>query len=146
MGVLSPDVMSVRDRLTDLALGSIVTLVTLPSGLGPAVGGWLAGRRTAAPLAGAVAGGLAGLLGALPWSALVFLASAGAIDPIGYHEGVVHVGVNPASPGALALWQVIGLTVLFAGTLTVIAAGGGLVVGLRTDVSEGIRKDASNGA
>lgn len=145
--------MAVHRRLADVLLGSIVAVATVPTGFGPALGGWLAGRRTTSPSSGAVAGGLAGYLGALPWVALVYLAAAGAIEPIGYHRGFVHVGVNTAAPGTFAIWQAAGLALLVGSILVSVAVAGGVVAGLSEDVVwelreefAGVRESFSNGA
>jgi hypothetical protein len=125
-------------------LGSIVVLLTVPTGLGPAAGGWLAAHRVNSALRGGVAGGVAGLLGALPWAALVYLASAGAIEPLGYHEGGVHVGINTVAPGTLPLWAEVGLAALVAGILVVVAAAGGAVAGLPTDLVGRLREELAS--
>jgi hypothetical protein len=122
--------MAVRHRLADGLLGSIVALVTAPTGIGVFLGGWLAARRSGSPLGGALTGGVAGLAGALPVAGLVYLASAGAIDPIGYHEGYVHVGVNTAAPGTFALWQELALASLTGATVLGAGVLGGLLAGL----------------
>lgn len=136
--------MSIHERLADVLFGSLVTLLTAVTGIGPAVGGYLAGRRTRTPVGGAAAGGVAGLLGGLPWAGLVYVAAAGAIDPVGYHEGFVHVGVQPAAPGTLALWQALGLGALVLGIVVGAAVAGGCLAGLRTDVVAAVREDLSN--
>lgn len=125
-------------------VGSLVVLSTLPTGIGAALGGWLAGHRTTTPGRGAIAGGVAGFLGALPWTALVYLASAGAFEPIGYHENGIHVGINTAAPGALAPWQEVGIAALFAAVLVAVAVGGGIVAGLSVDLVEELRGELSN--
>lgn len=114
-------------QLADVLLGSIVALVTAPTGIGAGFGGWIAGRRSLNPARGALAGGVAGLVGGLPWAGLVYLASAGAIDPVGYHEGLVHVGINTADPALLTLWQELALSGLVAGVFVAAAVAGGLV-------------------
>lgn len=124
-------------------LGGLVVLVTVPTGVGPAVGGWLAGRRTQGPVRGALLGGLAGLLGSLPWATLVYLASAGAFEPVGYHRGVVHVGINTAAPGTFVLWQEVALAGLVAGTLVGLAVLGGLTAGLSEDLVGALRDELS---
>jgi hypothetical protein len=138
--------MAVHTRIGNVLLGSIVTLVSAPTGIGPAVGGWIAGRRTGSPVAGGVAGAIAGLLGSLPMAALVFAAASGSIEPIGYHEGVVHIGVNTAAPGALVLWQELALSGLVLGVLVTAAVVGGIVAGVETDIVADIRADLANGA
>jgi hypothetical protein len=124
--------------------GGLVVLLTLPTGIGIALGGWLAGHRTTTPGRGAVAGGVAGLLGALPWTVLVYLASAGAFEPIGYHENGIHIGINTAAPGALAPWQEVGLAVMFATVLVAVAVGGGIAAGLPIDLAGELREELSN--
>lgn len=136
--------MDIHNRIADVLFGSIVALIAVPTGFGPAVGGWVAGRRTDSAAGGALAGGLAGLLGVFPWAALVYLAAAGAIDPIGYHEGIVHVGVNPAAPGTLVLWQEVGVAALLAGVVVSVAVAGGLLAGARVDVVSELREEAGN--
>ena len=133
--------MSVRHRLADGLLGSIVALVTAPTGLGVALGGYLAARRTTSPLGGALTGGVAGLVAAAPVATLVYLASAGAIDPIGYHEGVVHVGVNTAAPGTFVLWQEIAFASVTGGVLVGAAVFGGLLASLPTDPVAEVREE-----
>lgn len=130
-------------RLTDALLGGLVTLLTVPTGLGPVVGGLLAGRRAGDPAGGALAGAVAGALGALPWMTLVYLASAGAIAPLGYHEGYVHVGVNTAAPGLLTVWQELALAGLVAAVVVVAAIAGGLLAGSGVDVLRELRADRS---
>ncbi|MEF8852665.1 MAG: hypothetical protein V5A44_11950 [Haloarculaceae archaeon] len=133
--------MAVRHRLADGLLGSIVALVTAPTGVGVTLGGWLAARRTETPLGGALAGGVAGLVAALPVGALVYLASAGAIDPIGYHEGVVHVGVNTAAPGTFALWQELAFALVTGGVLLGAGVIGGVLAGAATEVGRKRREE-----
>ena len=133
--------MAVRHRLADGLLGCIVALVTAPTGIGVFLGGWLAARRSGSPVGGALTGGVAGLVAALPVATLVYLASAGAIDPIGYHEGVVHVGVNTAAPGTFALWQEVAFASVTGGVLLAAAVLGGLVAGVTTDAVDGLRAE-----
>ena len=111
-------------------LGSLVVLVTVPTGVGPVAGGWLAGRDAKRAGRGVLAAGVAGLLGALPWAAVVFLAASGAIEPVGYHRGIVHVGVRTASPATLVRWQEVGLTALVTVTVVGVAVAGGALAGL----------------
>jgi|GEM_PF-1669152 hypothetical protein len=131
-------------RLADVLLGSTVVALTGFTGVGAAVGGWLAGRRASGPVLGSARSAVAGLAGALPWAALVYLASAGAIDPVGYHRNGVHIGINTAAPGLLAPWQEIGLAALVAGTIVAAAVCGGVVAGLGTDVVGKLRRERSN--
>ncbi|MFD1644611.1 hypothetical protein [Haloarchaeobius litoreus] len=131
-------------RIARVLLGSVAVLVTAPTGIGAALGGWLAGRGTTDPLRGAVAGGIAGLLGSLPWAALVYLASAGAFAPVGYHENGVHVGINTAAPELLTFWQEVAIASLVAGTFVGFAVLGGLVAGLSTTILGELRADLSN--
>lgn len=128
-------------RLADVLLGSIVAGLTGGTGIGAVAGGWLAGRRSASPRLGALTGAVAGLLGALPWATLVYLASAGAIEPVGYHENGIHVGINTAPPGLLVPWQEVGLAALVGWTLVVAAVCGGVVAGLETDVLTDLRRE-----
>ena len=131
------------NRLTDTILGSIVTLVTAPFGLGAALGGWLAGRHAGSVPGGALAGAFVGIVGAVPWAGLVYLASAGAIKPIGYHEGPVHIGINTASPDTLVFWQELAL----AGTVGAVILGaaivGGALAGTNADVVGEVRTELS---
>lgn len=131
-------------RIGRVLLGSLVVLMTAPTGIGAALGGWLAARGTTDPLRGGVAGGVAGLLGALPWAALVYFASAGAFAPVGYHENGVHIGINTAAPELLTLWQELAITGLVAGIFVGFAVLGGIVAGLSTAVLGELRADASN--
>jgi len=133
--------MAVRHRLVDGLLGCIVALVTAPTGIGVFLGGWLTARHSGSPLGGALSGGVAGLVAALPVATLVYLASAGAIDPIGYHEGVVHVGVNTAAPGTFALWQELVFASLTGGVLLAAGVLGGLVATLATAAVEDLRAE-----
>jgi hypothetical protein len=133
--------MAVRHRFADGLLGSIVALVTAPTGIGVAIGGWLAARRSGSPLGGALTGGVTGLVAALPVATLVYLASAGAIDPIGYHEGVVHVGVNTAASGTFALWQEVAIASVTGGVLLAAGVLGGLVAGLATAPVDDLRAE-----
>lgn len=140
-----------RDALPRLAtragktlLGSIVVLLTLPTGIGAVLGGWLAGHGCERPLDGGLAGAVAGLVGALPWATVVYLASAGAFDPIGYHRNGIHVGINTAAPGLLAPWQEVGLAVLFAACLVGVAAAGGAVAGAGFDVVDTLKAEVSS--
>lgn len=71
---------------------------------------------------------VAGVLGALPRTA-AFLAMRGTTEPMGYHTGVVYVGVLTASSGAFVLWQEVGLSVALAVTVVAFAAAGGPVTG-----------------
>ncbi|WP_276257434.1 hypothetical protein [Haloglomus litoreum] len=125
-------------------LGGIVVLLTLPTGIGAAFGGWLAGHGCERPLDGSIAGATAGLVGALPWAGLVYLASAGAFAPIGYHRNGVHVGINTAAPELLAPWQEFGLTLLFAACLVGIAAAGGALAGTGIAVVDTLREEVSS--
>ncbi|WP_440990868.1 hypothetical protein [Haloarchaeobius baliensis] len=130
-------------RIGRILVGGLAVLVTAPTGVGPALGGWLAGRGTTDPLRGGLASGVAGLLGALPWAALVYLASAGAFAPVGYHENGVHVGINTAAPELLTLWQELAVTGLVAGTFVGVAVLGGIVAGLSTTILGELRADVS---
>jgi len=125
----------------DIVLGSIVVALTGFTGIGTVVGGWLAGRRARRPALGVVQSAVAGVVGALPWATLVYLASAGAIEPVGYHENGVHIGINTVAPGVLAPWQEVGLAALVAATTVAPAVCGGVVAGLDTDVVGGLRRE-----
>lgn len=131
-------------RIVDVLLGSIVVALVGWTGVGATAGGWIAGRRTSGPARGALAAGVAGLVGAAPWAALVYLASSGAIDPVGYHESVVHVGVNPADPSLLSLWQEAALTGLVAAILVTGAVAGGLLASGSAKIVEEIRANGSS--
>jgi hypothetical protein len=118
---------SVVGVVAETLLGGLVVLLTVPTGVGPAAGGWLAARTTAAPARGLAVSAVAGLLGALPWGVLVYLAASGAIAPIGYHEGPVHVGVNTAAPGLLTVWQEVALALLVGVVVAGTAVAGGFL-------------------
>jgi 4-amino-4-deoxy-L-arabinose transferase-like glycosyltransferase len=133
--------MGVTHRLTDGLLGSIVAVLTAPTGIGAALGGWLAARRAESALGGALTGAVVGLLAALPWGWLVYLASSGGIDHIGYHEDFVHVGVNPAAPETLVFWQEVSLAVLCGGIFFGTALVGGLLATLGTDIVADVREE-----
>lgn len=135
--------MATVTRLTDTLLGSIVTALTAPLGVGPALGGWLAGRRERTPGRAALLGGIAGAVGAIPWVWLVYLASAGAIEPVGYHEGGVHIGINTAAPGTFVLWQEIALAALVGAVFVGFAVGGGFLAGIDEDIVGEMREDLS---
>lgn len=133
--------MTLRHRLADGLFGSTVALVTAPTGVGVALGGWLAARRTETSLGGMFAGGVAGLTAALPTAAIVYLATAGAIEPVGYHEGVVHVGINTATPETFVLWQEVVLGAVCGGTLLAAGVVGGLFAGVTTTVLAECREE-----
>lgn len=136
--------MAVDDRLADGLFGSIVAVVTAPTGIGAALGGWLAARRTRTARGSVLAGAATGLAAALPWSRLVYLAAAGAIDPVGYNEGLVHVGVNPAAPGTFVAWQELALAGLCGVTLFSAALAGGLLAGAWSEVGTELREELSD--
>jgi len=133
--------MGVTHRLTDGLLGSIVAVLTAPTGIGATLGGWLAARRTESAFDGALTGGVVGLFAALPWSWLVYLAASGRIDHLGYHENFVHVGVNPAAPETLVLWQEVSLAALCGGSFLAAAVLGGLLATIGTDLVETVREE-----
>lgn len=133
------------NRFAQVLLGGVVVLVTAPTGVGPALGGWLAGRGSTDSLRGALAGGVAGLLGAFPWAALVYLASAGAFAPVGYHENGVHVGINTAAPELLTFWQEVAIASLVAGIFVGFAVVGGTAAGLSTTLLGELRSEVSAG-
>jgi hypothetical protein len=56
--------MAVDDRLTGGLFGSIVAVVTAPTGIGAALGGWLAARRTRTARGSVLAGAATGLAAA----------------------------------------------------------------------------------
>jgi len=109
------------------SLGTAVTALTVPAGLGPALGGWLAARGATDPRRGAATGAAVGAVAALPWAWLVYLATVGAIDPIGYHRGVVHLGVIPAPPGLVAPWGAAAVAALVGAVVAAVAACGGAI-------------------
>lgn len=115
------------DRIGRLLLGAGVTCVTVPTVIGPAVGGWLASTGLRRHRWRSVASGFAGVLGAGPWAILAFLALQGAVDPIGYNVGAVTVGLATAAPDAVALWQEIGVSLVLLTTTTGGAVAGGVV-------------------
>lgn len=131
-------------RLTDILFGSLVASVTAPLGVGPAIGGWLAARSAETPVGGGIAGAIAGTVGAVPWVWLVYLASAGAIGPVGYHEGIVHVGVNTAAPETFVLWQEIALAGLVGVVLVGAAVAGGALAGSDFDLAGEMREEMQN--
>lgn len=135
--------MAVHSRLAHALFGSIVAVLTVPTGLGPALGGWLAARRTRTARGSVLASAVAGLVAALPWGGLVYLAAAGAIDPIGYHEGLVHVGVNPAAPETFVLWQEVTLATLCGGVIFAAALAGGVLGGIWTEIGDELREELS---
>jgi len=135
--------MGVIHRLTDGLLGSIVAVLTAPTGIGAALGGWLAARRAESTLGGVLTGAVVGLVAALPWSWLVYLASSGGIDHLGYHEDLVHVGVNPAAPETFVLWQEVSLAVLCGSVFLAAGVLGGLLATLGTDLVAEVREELS---
>ncbi len=137
--------MATLTRLADGLLGSIVALVTVPLGAGPAIGGYIAGRNAETTAGSTLAGTIAGTVGALPWVYLAYLASAGEIDSIGYHEGMVHIGVNTVAPETLVLWQEVALAGILGIVVIMAAAVGGFVAGLDVDVLGELR-EGLNGA
>jgi ABC-type hemin transport system substrate-binding protein len=54
----------------------------------------------------------------------------GAIEPVGYHRGIVHVGVLTASPDAVVLWQEVGLSAVLTVTVGTFAVAGSVVISL----------------
>lgn len=121
---------SVGRTVVQTLLGGFVVLLTMPLGVGPVAGGWLAGRNTRRVGHGLAASAVAGCLGAVPWGVVVYLAASGAIPPVGYHEGIVHVGVNTAPPELFSVWQEIGLAVLFTGVVVGLSVAGGVLAAL----------------
>ena len=116
-------------RVASILLGSLAVLMTVPTGIGPAVGGWVAGRLTTSEKQGATAGFVAGIIGGVPWVVLVYLASAGAFEPIGYHEDFIHIGINTVDSEVLSVWQEVGIAVLFGCVITSFSTVGGAVAG-----------------
>jgi len=133
--------MGVSHRLTDGLLGSIVAVLTAPTGIGATLGGWLAARRAESPVDGALTGAVVGIVAALPWSWLVYLAASGRLDHLGYHENFVHVGVNPAAPEALVLWQEVSLAALCGGLFVAVTVLGGFLATLGADLVETVREE-----
>lgn len=123
---------SVFSVVAQTLLGSLVVLLSVPIGVGPVAGGWLAAQHSERLGVGLATSAVAGVLGALPWGVLVFLAASGAIAPIGYHEGLVHVGVNTAAPGLLVFWQEVGLALLVGVVVVGATVAGGLLSSLWT--------------
>jgi hypothetical protein len=138
--------MGVTHRLTDGLLGSIVAVLTAPTGIGAAVGGWLAARRAESAFGGALTGAVVGLVAALPWSGLIYLAVSGGIGHVGYHENFVHVGVNPAAPETFVLWQELSLTALCGGLFFTAALLGGLLATLGSGLVEEVRDELATAA
>jgi hypothetical protein len=114
--------MTTRITFRDVLFGSLVALLGFPLAAGPIAGGWLAGRRSDRPVAGSLA---AGLMGGVPWAVLCYLAMAGAVPQWGYHDGWVHVGVNPAAPGTFSALTAgaVGVAVLLMAVLGAVAGG-----------------------
>ena len=133
--------MGLTHRLADGLLGSVVAVLTAPTGLGAALGGYLAARRAESALGGALTGAVVGLVAALPWSWLVYLAGSGGIDHVGYHEDFVHVGVNPAAPETLVLWQEVSLAVLCGSLFFGAALLGGLLGTLGSGLVAEVREE-----
>jgi hypothetical protein len=121
-----------HERVSDVLLGGLVSLIGFPLVVGPVAGGWLAGRRSGRPL---LAGGVAGLLGGVPWTVLVYLATVGRFPQLGYHTDLIHVGVNPAPPGLFTPLQSALIAALIFGMIVSWACVGG-AVHLLTDAEE----------
>lgn len=119
-------------------LGSMVVFLTVPTGIGPVAGGWIASRRTRNYREGTVASAVAGTLGVLPWATAAFLAMGSTIDSIGYQTGIAHVGVLPAASSTFGLWQEIGVSLVLLATVTAFAIAGGCIAG---EADGGIRSD-----
>lgn len=126
---LTGDAFRPTGRVASILLGSLAVLITVPTGVGSAIGGWVAGRRATSEKKGATAGFVAGVIGGVPWVVLVYLASAGAFDPVGYHEGSIHVGINTVDSEVLSLSQEVGIAVLFGCVITSFSTVGGAVAG-----------------
>lgn len=121
---------TVRKTVARTLLGSLVVFLTVPTGIGPVVGGWFASRGTHRQRRRIVASAVAGMLGVLPWTTIMLLAMKGAIEQIGYHKGIVHVGVLTASPDAFVLWQEVSVSAVLTVTVVAFAVAGGVVTGL----------------
>ncbi|ELY75957.1 hypothetical protein [Natrinema pallidum] len=133
--------MSVPARGVAVVSGSLVAVLTAPTGIGAALGGWIAASRTDGPNAGAVAGGTVGALAAIPWMTLVYLASTGMVGRIGYRSEWLRIGLTPAAPETLGPTQEVALTVLVGFGIVTAAVSGGFVAGRSTDGSDGGRRD-----
>jgi len=130
-------------RLAKLVVGCVVGLVTAPTVVGLAAGGWIGGHGTRRVGGGAVAGSLAGLPGAVSVGVLTYMASAGAIAPVGYHDGIVHVGINTAPPGLLAPWQELSLAAFVAVVCLGLAAAGGVAASSPVALVDRVRREAT---
>ncbi len=127
---------TVLRTIAQTLLGSIAVCLAVPTGIGPVAGGWLAGHGLQRQRRRIVVSAVAGVVGALPWTVVTFLALTGAIEPVGYHRGVVHVGVLTASPDAFVLWQEVGLSAALTLTVVTFAVAGSVVISL---LSGGVR-------
>lgn len=116
---------SVRTRLRAICSGTVVVAVGSVTGLGAAVGGWIAAGQTDSLQTAIVSACVAGLLGSLPVGLLVVAAAAGTVDPVGYHEGVVHVGLTTARPETFTRPVEIAFGVLTTLTLVGVTVTGG---------------------
>ncbi|MFB6250360.1 MAG: hypothetical protein ABEI27_01520 [Halobellus sp.] len=116
--------------LAGTLLRSLVVLLTVPTGVGPIAGGWIASRGIRRQARAVVAAAVAGLLGVSLWTVTVWLAVRGAIDPAGYHEGIVHIGIRTASPGRFVRWQEIGVTLVPTVTVAALSVAGGILAAL----------------
>ncbi|WP_222917855.1 hypothetical protein [Natrinema sp. SYSU A 869] len=132
--------MSFPVRRANVVSGSIVALLTAPTGIGAAVGGWIAARQTGRPRTGAIAGGMTGVLVAIPWAVVVYAASAGLIGRIGYHNEWLQIGLTPVAPETFVLWQEIGIAVLVALGIVTAAIFGGLLAGHSTNGPGDVRR------
>ena len=121
---------TVLQTIAGTLLGSIVVCLAVPTGIGPVAGGWLAGRGLQRQRRRTVVSAVAGVVGTLPWTVVTFLAMTGAIEPVGYHRGIVRVGVLAASPDAFVLWQEVGLSAILTVTLVTFAVAGDVVSSL----------------
>ncbi len=116
-----------RSRLvTQIVQGGLVTLLTVPTMLGPVVGGWLASRGSESLTRGISLSATAGLLGAIPWAVSGFLAARGGLNTTSVGLGPASVGVEAVSPETLLLWQEIGIALALGATVVGLAVCGGL--------------------
>jgi hypothetical protein len=113
-------------RVTQTVQGGLVTLLTVPTMLGPIVGGWLASRQSGSLTRGTSLSAIAGLLGAIPWAVGGFLAANGAVNTTNITLGPASIGVEAVSPETLIFWQEIGIALALGATVVGLAVCGGL--------------------
>lgn len=104
--------------------------VTSLTRISSASGRWLTSRGTQCHCRRIVASVVASILGTLPRAAVTFLATMGPIEPSEHHEGTVHVDVLTASSAAFILWHEVGISAVFALTVTAFAIAGGVISSL----------------